>query len=64
MYKSGIFVAVQVKTGAITSSPSRISAHKYDKCKASVPDPTAIQFKFDVKLTRAKRFDKVIYKLD
>ena len=49
MYKSGIFVAVQVKTGAITSSPSRISAHKYDKCKASVPDPTAIQFKFDVK---------------
>ena len=42
IYKKGILVAVQVKTGAITSSPGSKFASIYDKCKASVPDPTAI----------------------
>ena len=41
IYKSGILVAVQVKTGAITSSFFFILAKMYARCNASVPDPTA-----------------------
>jgi hypothetical protein len=47
MYKNGMLVAVHVNTGAITSSPGFKPARIYDRCNASVPDPTAIAGNFD-----------------
>lgn len=46
IYKRGIFVAVHVNTGHITSSFFFMPARRYAKCKASVPDPTAIEGNF------------------
>ena len=51
IYKKGIFVAVQVNIGTITSSPGFKSARIYDKCNASVPEPTAIAGNFDANLS-------------
>ena len=42
IYKSGMLVAVQVKTGHIISSFFLILPRIYARCKASVPEPTAI----------------------
>src|SRR5262245_16230908 len=41
MYRSGMLVAAQVKTGVSTSSPRLIPASRKARCSASVPEPTA-----------------------